>query len=171
MPAAVTKLPRAEILAQLATLENDTARRAFLKRHKTLMQAEAVEQLAKLVVERIRVDTQQAVHLADAAVLIAKRLRRKDSLALGLRAKANALYACGNNAAAIEYHEKASELYEALKIDKEAARTLSSAIQPLILIGEYDKAFQAADRAREIFTRLAEPWRLARLDINVGNIF
>src|SRR5260370_29210035 len=51
------------------------------------------------------------------------------------------------------------------------SRTLSSSIQPLILLGEYDKAFKAAARAREIFTRLNDPWRLARLEINLGNIF
>src|SRR5260370_26192808 len=51
------------------------------------------------------------------------------------------------------------------------SRTLSSSIQPLILLGEDDKAFKAAARAREIFTRLNDPWRLARLEINLGNIF
>src|SRR4029077_5904188 len=81
------------------------------------------------------------------------------------------LYACGNNAAAVKHHEKAVQLYDSSNIEKEAARTLSSSIQPLILLGEYDKAFKAADRAREIFTRYNEPQRLARLEINLGNIF
>jgi CHAT domain-containing protein len=171
MPSAVKKNSREELLSQLASLESDAARRKFLSRHRVLVHSEVVDRLAKLVVERIRVDTREAVHLAEAAVLIGKKLRRKESLALGLRAKANALYACGNNAAAVEHHEKAVELYEALKIDNEAARTLSSSIQPLILLGEYDKAFKAAARAREIFTHLNDPWRLARLEINLGNIF
>ena len=47
MPAAVTKVPRAEILARLATLENDAARREFLKWHKTsvliLLSAEVMD--------------------------------------------------------------------------------------------------------------------------------
>jgi CHAT domain-containing protein len=171
MASAVRKNSREELLSQLASLDSDAARRKFLTLHRALVHSEVVDRLARLVVERVRVDTREAVHLAEAAVLIGKRLRRKESLALGLRAKANALYACGNNAAAVEHHEKAVELYEALKIEKEAARTLSSSIQPLILLGEYDKAFKAADRAREIFTRLNDPWRLARLEINLGNIF
>ena len=41
----------------------------------------------------------------------------------------------------------------------------------MILLGEYDQAFQAAEGAREIFARLNDPWRLARLEINVGNIY
>jgi len=171
MPTMVKKVPLEELYSQLAQLENEPARRKFLTRHRALVRSEVVERLARLVVERVRIDRREAVHLAEAAVLIARKLRSKESLALGLRAKANALYACGNNAAAVEHHEKAVELYEALKIEKEAARTLSSSIQPLILLGEYDKAFKAADRAREIFTRLNDAWRLARLDINLGNVF
>jgi len=171
MPTTVEKAAPEELLSELAQLESEPVRRKFLTRHPALVHAEVVDRLARLVVERIRVDTREAVHLAEAAVLIGRRLRRKESLALALRAKANALYACGNNAAAVEHHEKAIELYDELKIEKEAARTLSSSIQPLILLGEYDKAFRAADRAKEIFTRLNDPWRLARLEINLGNIF
>jgi CHAT domain-containing protein len=171
MPTTVKAVPLEELISQLAQLDSETARQKFLVRHRALVSSEVVERLAQMVVERVRVHTREAVHLAEAAAMIGKKLRRKESLALGLRAKANALYACGNNAAAVEHHEKAIELYEALKFEKEAARTLSSSIQPLILLGEYDKAFNAAARAREIFTRLNDPRRLARLEINLGNIF
>jgi CHAT domain-containing protein len=171
MSTTVKLTPPEELFCQLGQLQSEPARSKFLARHRTLVRVEVVERLAQLVVERVRVDTRQAVHLAETAVLIGRRLRQKETLALGLRAKANALYACGNNAAAVEYHERAVELYDALKIDKEAARTLSSSIQPLILLGEYDKAFKAAARAREIFTRLNDRQRLARLKINLGNIF
>jgi CHAT domain-containing protein/Tfp pilus assembly protein PilF len=169
--SATVKLAPENLFSQLAQFQSDSARLKFLARHRTLLRVEVVERLAQLVVERVRVDTRQAVHLAEAAVLIGRRLRRKETLALGLRAKANALYACGNNAAAVKYHERAVELYDALKIEKEVARTLSSAIQPLILLGEYDKAFKTAGRAREIFARLNDPQRLARLENNFGNIF
>jgi len=158
-------------MAELGQLSNEPARRKFLAKHKSLIRQEIVEQLAKLVVQRVRVSTQEALHLAEAAVLIAKRLRRKDALALSLRAKANALYSSGENRAAVEHHQQAFQLYEKLGIWNEAARTLSSSIQPMILLGEYDKAFEAAERAREIFARLDDHWRLARLEINVGNIY
>jgi tetratricopeptide (TPR) repeat protein len=171
MPIVVKKAPPDELFSQLAQLATEPARQKFLARHRALVSGEVVKRLAKLVVERVRVDTREAVHLAEAAVLIGRKLRQKESLALGLRAKANALYACGNNAGAVEHHEKAFELYEKLNNQKEAARTLSSSIQPLILLGEYDRAFQAAERAREIFARLKDSWRLARLEINVGNIY
>jgi len=120
------------------------------------MGPEVITQLSALVLEKIRVNTREALHLADAALLIARKLRRKKGLAEGLRTKANALYACGQNRAAVEHHEQATKIYEALGDQKEAARTLNSSIQPLILLGEYDRAFAATERAREIFTRLGE---------------
>ena len=51
------------------------------------------------------------------------------------------------------------------------ARTLSSSIQPLILLGRYTQAFAAAQEARSIFKQHGNLWRLARLDLNFGNIF
>jgi CHAT domain-containing protein len=158
-------------LLQLAGVDNDADRREFLAHHKALLRSEVVKQLADLVVEKIRVDTKEALHLAEAAVLLGHKLRRKEDIALGTRAKANALYACGDNRAAVEHHEKAIEMYESLGISKEAARTLSSSIQPLILLGEYDRAFKSSERAREIFTQIGETRRIASLDNNVGNIF
>src|SRR6266852_5747017 len=124
MPVMIKKASPEDLFSQLAQIETEPARRKFLARHRTLVRSKVVERLARLVVERVRVDTREAVHLAEAAVLIGRKLRRKESLALGLRAKANALYASGDNAAAVEHHEKAVELYDALKIEKEAARTL-----------------------------------------------
>src|SRR2546427_7791552 len=171
MPATLRKNSNDTLMAELGQLSSEPARRKFLAQHKKLFRQEIVEQLAQLVVQKVRVSTQEALHLAEAAVLIAKRLRRKEALALGLRAKANALYSSGDNRAAIEHHQQAFKLYESLGIWMEAGRTLSSSIQPMILLGEYDQAFQAAERAREIFERLDDPWRLARLEINVGNIY
>jgi len=98
----------------------------------------------------------KALFLAEGTLLIARKLRRKEEIALAMRAKANALYASGDNHGAVQHHEDAFKLYEALGIPKEAARTLSNSIQPLILLGEYDRALAASERAREIFTRIGE---------------
>ncbi len=171
MPAVREKSAPQQWIAQLALLSTEAERRKFLAKRHSLVRQDFVERLAQSVVERVRISTQEALHLAEAAILIARRLKRKEALALGFRAKANALYSAGDNRAAAELHQKALHLYEALGNWKEAARTLSSSIQPLILLGEYDEAFRAAERAREIFTRFDEQWRLARLEINVGNIY
>jgi CHAT domain-containing protein len=172
MPTATRSKTSSDVLiAELGQLSTDATRRKFFTKHPKLIRQSTIEQLAQLVVQRVRVSTKEALHLAEAAILIAKRLRRKEAHALALRAMANALYSTGNHRAAIEHHQRAIQLYESLGAWKEMARTLSSSIQPMILVGEYDQAFHAVERAREIFSRLGDPWRLARLEINVGNIY
>jgi CHAT domain-containing protein len=171
MPVARAKNSTEALVAELGQLSSDAARRKFLAKHKKLFRQATIEQLAQLVVQRVRVSTKEALCLAEAAILIAKRLRRKQAHALALRAMANALYSNGDYRAAIEHHQRAIQLYDSMRNWKEMARTLSSSIQPMILVGEYDQAFRAVERAREIFARLDDRWRLARLEINAGNIY
>ena len=52
----------------------------------------------------------------------------------------------------------------------EAGRTLNSSLQSLIYLGRYTEAMDCAAQARQIFERLGDRLRLARLDANMGNI-
>jgi CHAT domain-containing protein/tetratricopeptide (TPR) repeat protein len=165
------EVSEADLAIELGALQSDDARRQFLASNSSLVDSDVVQRLAPLVVERISVDAKQALHLAEGTLIIARRLRREEDLAMALRAKGNALFASDDNLGAVEHHDQAFKVYESLKLWKEAARTLSNSIQPLILLGEYDRAFAASERARQIFTELGEERRLASLDNNVGNIF
>ena len=159
------------LIEKLLALDSDTRRAAFLSRHRSLLRSDLVTRLTDQVREQVRVDVQQALRLADAALGIARPLDDKGSLARALRAKANALYARGEHAAAVDLHEQAAALFDAVGETHEMARTLSGSIQPLLLLGEYNRAFAAAERARTIFAAEGNTWRLARLEINVGNIY
>ncbi len=160
-----------QVLPELIQLRSDASRKKFLSRHRQLLRPEAVAQLAQAVVERVRVNTQQALRLANAAVAIARTIRSGDALALSWRAKANALYALGRYQPAVVFHRRAVALFEKLGNETEVGRTISASLQPLIFLGEYDRAFAVSERAREIFKRSGDLRRLARLDLNVGNIF
>ena len=159
------------LFAQLADLPDDATIRAFISRHPSLLNPEAVTQLTDQVREQIRVDVQRALRLAEAALAIAGELDDKASRARALRAKANVLYARGEHAAAVDLHEQAVAWFEAVGESHEVARTLSGSIQPMLLLGEYNRATAAAERARQIFAAEGNTWRLARLDINIGNIY
>ncbi|HYL13633.1 MAG TPA: CHAT domain-containing tetratricopeptide repeat protein [Terriglobales bacterium] len=171
MPGPRQKSRFNEVLPALLRLDRDADRQKFLSKHRVLVNQEVIEQLAPLVVKKIRVDAWEALRLAESVVLIARKLRRKECIALALRAKANALHACGKNRAAVAHHDQAYQIYASRGSWKEAARTLSSSIQPLILLGKYDRAFAAAEQAREIFSRMGEDKRIANLENNIGNIF
>jgi CHAT domain-containing protein len=159
------------LLKKLLALDDPSKRDKFLLLNQSLLRPEIVTELTVKVREQVRVDVQQALCMADAALSIAQQIPGHTGLALALRAKANALYARGDHALAVDLHEQACALFAAAGENHEVARTLSGSIQPMLLLGEYNRAFAAADRARTIFTEEGDAWRLARLEINVGNIY
>ena len=85
------------MLQHLASLADDVSRSRFLARRPGLRRASVVQQLSDAARTKLRIDTHQALALAEAAVTIARSLRNKAALARSLRAKANALYILGNN--------------------------------------------------------------------------
>ena len=160
-----------EICSDLGQLAGDDDRKSALQRHPHLLRPEVVTELAEAVRISVRVDVRKALVLADAASAIAAELDTSEELALAARAKANALWCMGDCKPAVQLFHHAAALFERAGNRYEVARTLSSSIQSLALLGEYEEAFTAAGKAREIFTDLSESWRLARLDINIANIY
>src|SRR5258708_13216958 len=125
MPVARERVSINELLPELSRLAEDSDRQEFLARYPYLLRTSVVQQLAPLVVDKIQVDAREALRLAESVVLIARKLRRKEDLALALRAKANALYACGNNREAVEHHDQAYEIYPSRPTWKKPPRTLT----------------------------------------------
>ena len=162
---------REEAFEQLVALPDQASRLTYLSDHPHLVSRSTVEMLNVAVNTYVRKDLRKANELAELALTLADRLGDKESQAYAFRARANALWYVGESRQAADLHAKAVELFEETGHPVEAARTLSSSIQPLILLGEYDRAMAAADRARDIYASAGETVRLARLEINVGNIF
>jgi CHAT domain-containing protein/tetratricopeptide (TPR) repeat protein len=129
-----------------------------------------VATLAELVVQQCRSDPALALSTARAAVKIARELDH-GSYAQALRALANAYQVNDRHAEAIEHYQKATELYFRVGLDVEAARTMSSQLAPLALLGRYEESLQRSEQARAILERHGETARAARLEINRGNIF
>lgn len=155
---------------RLAALGSEASRIKFLSRHRMLSRS-VVERLDAAVSIQVRVDLHKARELAEAAISVANKLGDKESQAYALRSKGNALWCLGQNRSATELHARAIDLFHEAGKPIEAGRTLSSSIQPLIMLGEYDRANAAAENAREIFLAAGDTLRLARLEINVGNLF
>jgi CHAT domain-containing protein len=162
--------PQERVFDRLAALPDGARRIKFLRRLR-LISLSTVEQLDEAVRIQVRVDLGKANGLAEAAITIANELGDNESKAYALRAKANALSFLGKNQEASELHAEAARLFDEGGNALEVGRTLSTSIQPLILLGEYNSAHAAASRARAIFSEAGEAGRLARLEINVGNIF
>lgn len=157
-------------LAELCSLEDEDSRKQYLSRHPDLASAEQVELLTDSARRLLRVDLAQALRAGEAALAMAEALNDKQCLGRALRAKANALWFTGRCAPAAELLVQAATLFEDAGRMDEVGRTLSTSIQPLILLGEYDQALRNVERAREIFQAQGDDLRLARLELNAGNI-
>jgi CHAT domain-containing protein len=160
----------AKLVDELTALDKADERRQFLAEHPALKNMEVLAAVTTCVLRRIRVSAEQAMRDAEAAYSIAEAIGTPEALAEGLRSKANALYGNGQNAAAAEMHAKAAQLFEQDGNSHELARTLSTSIQPLLLLGNYERALAAGERARQIFRDEGNLWRLARVEFNIGNI-
>jgi CHAT domain-containing protein len=159
-----------EILSKLSDITDDRSRAAFLRRSK-LFRASAVLELNAATQKEFRVNSVKAMSLAEAAILVARSLGKNELSAQSYRMKANVLAAGGEYQASIELYDAALALFEKTADYEGVARTLAAAIQPQILLGAYEQAFAAAEKAKTIFLRLGDTRRLARLDNNIGNIY
>ncbi len=162
---------RDALLPALAHLESAAERSKFLDSHIELIRADVVEWLTEVVRHQARVDVKATLTIADFTVELATRLASPSALAQSLRAKANAVYMAGKYRESLEHIKKAVDIFREQSQNTELARTLNSSIQPHILLGEYEQAQQAAEEARQIFLAEGNHWRLARVELNAGNIF
>jgi CHAT domain-containing protein len=165
------QITEGKIWDEITVLSRRGERVDFVRRHPELLREAVVSELTALVPRLAKADTSKALSVAETALTIAEYLGDNASLAQGLRAKGNALYAIGRNKAAIEYHSKAVTLFRSINNAEQVARTLSSSIQPLILRGHYDLALAAAKEAQAIFENQGNQWRVARVELNLGNIY
>ncbi len=159
-----------EWIEQLARLADRRAVAAFFRRNGDLRRPETVSQLYDEIIKRARADLKQADRLAAVTRWLAEQLDDDYCRALSLRASGHILYLRAKHTAALEHYQSALALFERLGREHEVGRTLNSSLHVLIYLGRYDQAFQWGQRARQIFERHGDRLRLARLDINMGNI-
>ena len=168
---AVQQSESEALIERLLALDDAAQRQRLVRENPSLDWDEIVNTLAERVWHEVRIDTTSAQRQADGAISVAEATGNHVALGKSYRAKANALYAVDQHAAAIEAHHRAAHEFEAAGDQGELARTLSGSIQPLLLLGRYDEALAAGDRARAIFTKEGNLRRLARLEINIGNVY
>src|SRR5207245_9104100 len=97
MAVARQKLENNELLLALMACKSDLDRENFLSRHPSLIDPKVVDELAPLVVKKIRVDAREALQLAEATVLIARTVDCEECLAIALRTNASAASRSGHN--------------------------------------------------------------------------
>lgn len=171
MNLTVATSDAAKLLRELRAIGDPGQRQSIIAQHTSLHTADIVNALTAESLEKLRVNAAEALAISELAIDIALHVDDLRAKALAVRSKANAQYMVGRHADAVQLHDEALSLLERAGDENEIARSLSASLQPLILQGEYDRAFSAVQRARDIFQRQGNEHRLARLDINTGNIY
>ena len=159
-----------QIIELIAGTETGPSQQALLDSCPGILERETVLRIADAVPQVARQDIVRADRLATAACWLAELLDDDFCRARGARAMANVFQQSGKHAAAEEQYARALAFFEQIGDEIEIGRTLATSLQPLIYLGQYPVAYAREKRAREIFTRHGERLRLARLDINLGNI-
>jgi tetratricopeptide (TPR) repeat protein len=175
--AAVPRAPamrpppgRDALVRALARIKDARGRRALLARVPHLRDARLVGQLHEEALRLARVDLARAERLVHAARRVADRLDDRVARARSLRADGHIRSLRGRYHQALAHYRSALALLAAPSDALERAITLSGALQTLIYLGDYDRAHQWAREARAVFTELGDALRLARLEMNVGNV-
>src|SRR4051812_10120803 len=170
--AVTARVPdQATWLDKVAELPTDAARVELIRRRRSLHNFAAVEQLYDEVVRLARVDLGRAAGLARTAQWLAKQIRDDAARALAIRARGHVLHLSGRHAEAVRAYENAISIYRRLGRDLDIGRTYNGALHTLIYLGRYAKAISWGEKARKIFTKYGDRLRLARLDLNLGNIY
>jgi len=170
MPMAGARSPD-ELIEALRTEPQKRQRVKILNSAKPLWNPEMVTRFYDEASRLTRIDLRQAERVAEAAHWMSLRTGDEASRAAGLRAMGHISYLKANYHKAIGCYREALEIYQHLGMEVEAGRTMAgNGMQTLAYLGQYDEAFQWAERSRDIFVRNGARHHLAVLDHNSANV-
>ncbi len=151
-------------LAELSVPEQ----RRYLRKHTDLCNPQVVISFCRRAAGLLRMDLPLARRMVEAAGSVAEVLEDAVSSARAERARAQLHHIQAEYTSALERYAKAVIHYEAAGEEVQAAITRSCALHVLALLGRFDLAREWAESARELFSRMGDRVRLARLDANVA---
>ena len=167
LPKFEARLDAADWIARFGDVEDAAARRDLV--FNAPLALDLGPALHAEVLRLAYVDVERAARFAEAAQWRAEIANNDAAQAYSFRCRGHVHFARGQHAEAVEDYEAAIGLL-ARGSDLDVGRTLNSGLQALIYLGQYDRAFEWAERARAIFSRHGDELRLGRLASNMGNI-
>lgn len=145
-----------------ANLQDYTREPADLDMVSTLLENEALKQLFKPFL---------SLKLSELLIFFGDYTQNPSYHALGLKAKGDALVQIRHYQAALEALDAAGEEFLALGDERNWARSRISWIMAASSLGHVEEALAHANRAREVFHRLNEPYWVCLIDHNTALIY
>jgi tetratricopeptide (TPR) repeat protein len=147
---------------------SEPERRRYLRHHSELRDPQVVVSFCRRAAGLFRRDLPLARRMVEAAGSVAEVLDDAISSARAERARAQLHHIEANYRVALERYATSVRHYESAGEDLQAAITRSCALHVLALLGKFGRANEWAERARDLFSRMGDRVRLARLDANVA---
>jgi CHAT domain-containing protein len=166
-----TSLTLDEIVASLLGLDDDDERRRLLRAALDGADQDALLQHLRAEAERYRqIDTKASLRLAGGVIDGARMAGRREHEALGMMAKADALWLLGQYATAVDLYEEARRSFLDRQHEVGWARTHIGWVIACYYVGRGEEALAAVTSARETLVRHEEWMRAAGVDINAGYV-
>jgi tetratricopeptide (TPR) repeat protein len=159
-----------QAVERLLAIPEESSRRLFLHQNPQFQNQDVVLYLASQVPTIARNDADRALQMAAVASWLSEILDDDYCRARSARAMGHPLQLKGKLRESLAEYQKALDLFTKLKLESEVGITLSGSLQPLILLGNYEESRLREEKARKIFKAQGDQLRLARLDVNLGNI-
>lgn len=167
-----TPLTRAGIVARLAALDDDAARRAVFVAALPHLGADDFLPSLKDESERyLNVDPHAALRIGLALCVAGEIVARPVFRALGLHAMGDALRLLGRQREAIHALDEAGDIFRAAGDEVMWARTRAGWLRSAALLGYGEAALADADEARNILVQHGIWLRAAMLDFQVATVY
>jgi tetratricopeptide (TPR) repeat protein len=160
-----------ELIDQLLAADSVSERQELVDQAREICDREVIVAIADAVNRIAREDLPRAERLAEVTCGVAEHSSDLFCSARIRRASGNLQVLRGKYADAIQTFQTCLERFAAIGEEIEVAATLSGSLQPLIYLSRYSEALERAQQARDIARRHQDDLLLARLDLNIGNIF
>lgn len=165
-------MTEAELVEQLLTLPDITARRRFLEENRLLLNDEVVRLLDLQAAHFLRADIRMMLEIADLICYIGELTNNPLHIGLGRMTEADARsIGLGEYERAIALYDEASDIHETHGYPAEAAWSLLGKVSALSHLGRYQEALEVGHRISPVLE--AQGWRrsLAKLTISLGNVY
>jgi tetratricopeptide (TPR) repeat protein len=127
--------------------------------------------LAEEALDQVYANPATSLKLAELLIFLGEHFQQPSSQALGLKAKGDVLKTIGLHQAAMECLDAAGAEFLSLGDEGNWARSRISWIISCAWLGETERALQEAQRAREAFVRIGEPYWACIITHNIAAIY
>jgi tetratricopeptide (TPR) repeat protein len=159
-----------ELIEALLTASDVQARLFLLKGNPDIAHIDIVYALKEQADKLERDDARRALEIGQIAGEAAEYIDDNEARALALWAQANAHDSLADLESAVQYYERAAELFKSAGKNLDAARISIGHMFTLMKLGQFDRALLLAESARIVFIEQQDTLYLAKLDMNLGNI-